>query len=111
MRKFIEELHQQKPAVRYTLFALSTFVVVSALGVMWFTNFERDAYFALHADPADREAFVARQDARLPQPMAAIGRGFGSLAASIGSLVGFDDEAGVVREPTHDPVHLLPLSR
>jgi hypothetical protein len=111
MKDLIREIHQQKPAVRYALFVLSTFVVVSAIGLAWFTGFERDAYFALHADPADREAFVTRQDERLPQPLAAIGRGFGSLAASIGSFIGLDREAGFEREPRHDPVHLLPLSR
>lgn len=109
--KIIDEIHQQKPVVRYTLFVLSTFVVLSAAGLAWFTDFERDAYFALHEDPAEREAFIAQQDARMPQPLAAVGRGLDSLAASIGSLIGFDEEAGFQTETEYDTVHLLPLSR
>jgi hypothetical protein len=111
MKNLIEELHQQRPAVRYALFVLSTFVVVSLAGAAWFTGFERDAYFALHDDPADREAFLARQNDRLPQPLAAVGRGLGTLAASIGSVIGLDREKGFDTEPRYDTVHLLPLSR
>ena len=111
MRKFIREIHEQKPAVRYTLFVLSTFVVVSAIGVTWFTGFERDAYFALHDDPKDRAEFIARQDERLPNPLAAIGKGLGSLTASIGSVIGFEREKGFDSRPQYDTVHLLPLSR
>ncbi|HXK36227.1 MAG TPA: hypothetical protein VJ553_01455 [Candidatus Paceibacterota bacterium] len=107
----IDEIHRQKPIVRYTLFVLSTFVVLSAAGLAWFTDFERDAYFALHEDPADRAEFIAQQEERIPQPLAAIGRGIGSLAASIGSLIGFDKEAGFETRTEYDTVHLLPLSR
>jgi len=109
--KIIDEIHRQKPIVRYTLFVLSTFIVLSAAGLAWFTDFERQAYFALNEDPTARAAFVAQQDARMPQPLAAIGRGFGSLAASIGSLIGFNEDAGLESQPAYDTVHLLPLSR
>jgi hypothetical protein len=111
MQKLIREIHQQKPAVRYTLFVLSTFVVLSAAGVAWFSGFERDAYFALNADPEAREEFVVRQEERLPNPLAALGKGLGSLTASIGSLIGFDREEGFDTQPQYDTVHLLPLSR
>ena len=111
MQKLIRELHQQKPIVRYTLFVLSMFVVLSSAGVAWFSDFERDAYFALNDDPQDREEFIARQDERLPNPLAAVGKGLGSLTASIGSLIGFDREEGFDTQPQYDTVHLLPLSR
>lgn len=107
----IHEIHRQPHALRLTLWGLSVFAMLSMVGYFWFTAFERDMFLALHQEQALREEFLARQDARAPKTLAAIGNAFGGLTASIGSLLGIDPEAGFDRPVPEDTVHLLPLSR
>jgi hypothetical protein len=111
----IHEIHSQKPAVRYTLFALSAVVVLSVVGFFGITSFQRVAFMALHSDPQEQADFLAQQDAQQPQIFDAIARAASSLTASIGSLVGWDTNAGFDRSgraaDTTGSVHLLPLSQ
>lgn len=110
----IDEIHNQKPVVRHTFFVLSVVIALAVVGFFGVSSLYREMYAALHT-PAEQEAFAARQDARLPDPLAFIARATSSLAASIGSLIGFDTNAGFDREEqpsnTQDGVQLLPLSR
>jgi hypothetical protein len=111
----IHEIRKQSLATRRTLMVLSVFLVVSAVGFYWFAGLQRDVFFSLNDDPAARDAFVAQQDDRSPQPLALIGKALGKLTASIGSLIGFDSSKGFDRNAgaahTADDVHLLPLSQ
>jgi hypothetical protein len=112
--RLIDEIHNQKPSVRYALFGLSVFVVLSTVGFLWIVGLQRDVFMALHDDPSERAAFVARQSASLPKPIAVVARGVGSVTAAIGGLVGIDSGKGFDRDGSgaHTPgvVHLLPLS-
>jgi len=111
----IHEIHNQRPAVRYTLFALSAAIAVSAVAFMTASTLQKDIFFAMHPDPAEQEEFLARRAEGRPKPLAAISRVAGSLAASIGSLIGWDTDAGFDRGGQQDSmqggVHLLPLSK
>ena len=107
----LHEIHNQPPHVRTALWLLSSFLVLGAIGYFWLSGLERELFFALHTDPADRAQFVASQDARVPHPLAAIGSAFGSLSASIGSLFGIDSNKGFDSRTQDDTIHPLPLSR
>jgi hypothetical protein len=110
----IQEIHNQKPAVRYTLFVLSVVVVLSIIGFFWFLSFERQVFMALHSDPAERQDFIDRQAANAPKPLTALANGLHSLTASIGSLIGLDGSKGFdsnKNESNNQTVHPLPLSR
>lgn len=111
----IHEIHNQKPAVRYTLFGLAILTALSLVGFFGITALQRDMFMALHSDPQERADFLAQQDAGRPKPLAALAHVANSLTASIGSLFGIDRNAGFDRggQPgdTQGAVHLLPLSR
>lgn len=110
----INEIHSQRPAIRYALFGLAVFTALAVVGYLGITSLQRDMFMALHSDPQEREEYLAQQDARRPKPLAALSRIAGSLTASIGSLFGFDRNAGFDRSgqqgDTQGGVHLLPLS-
>jgi hypothetical protein len=112
---FLEEIRSQHPIVRRIMYWLAVGTTLGTVGFFWFTSIERNMFFAIHSDQQEREQFLARQEERVPQPLAFIGRGFGSLTASIGALLGFDSSKGFDKtgETDHnrDAVHLLPLSR
>jgi hypothetical protein len=107
--KLLDEIHSQSHAVRMTLFVLSVFVTATFVGVFWFTGVEQRAFMALHADPEERAAFLARQDARIPKPIAAIGTVLESLPARIGGFIGFDRSTGFDRPTKDDTVYPLPI--
>lgn len=111
----IQEIHNQKPVVRYTLFGLTVFTALALVGFFGVTSLQREMFMALHSDPQERADFLARQDARRPKPLAALTRAAESLTASIGSLLGFDRDAGFDRSSKQDDttggVHPLPLSQ
>ena len=106
---FIQDIQRQSSVVRHTLFVFSVVTTVSIVGFFWFTSVQREMYFALHDDPQDRQAFLDQHDQSLPQPLAVVSRGLGTLTASIGSLLGIDKDKGLDRSE-RDTVHLLPLS-
>lgn len=110
----IEELHNQRPVVRHTLFVLSVIVALAVVGFFGVASLQRAMYAALHT-PQEQEAFAAQQKMQLPDPLAFIARATSSLTASIGSLLGFNQNAGFDREEqpgnTQGGVHLLPLSQ
>jgi hypothetical protein len=91
------------------LFVLSVFVTVSFIGFFWFTGVERRTYMALHDDPEEQTAFLARQEARIPRPIAAIGSMLASMPARIGDFIGFDRSAGFDRPTKDDKVYPLPI--
>ena len=107
--RLLDEIHAQSRAVRMTLFVLSVFVTVSFVGFFWFTGVERRAYMALHDDPQERAAFLARQDARIPKPVVAIGSLLASMPARIGDFIGFNRFAGFDRPTKDDTVYPLPI--
>lgn len=107
--KLLEEIHSQSHAVRMTLFVLSVFVTATFIGFFWFTGIERRTFMALHTDPEERAAFLARQDARIPRPIAAIGTMLTSMPARIGDFIGFDRSAGFDRPTKDDTVYPLPI--
>lgn len=104
------EIRNQKPHVRFALFLLSCFLVISAIGMVWLSSVRKELVTAVNDDPAVQEEF---QD-RLPNPVAAIGKFMGTLAASVGSLVGINGNAGFDRSDRNEDVsggaHLLPIS-
>ncbi len=106
----LTEIHNQPPRVRTALWLLSSFLVLAVIGLFWLSGLERELYFALHTDAGERAQFVASQDSRIPHPLASIGRAFGSLGASIGSLLGIDAKKGFDTRPQDDTIHPLPLS-
>ena len=111
---FIQEIHNQKPAVRYALFGFSVVLVISFVGFFWFTSMQRDIFMATHSDPAEQQAFLASQQSYLPQPLALISRVAQSLTASIGSLIGWDSSKGFDKADTTDhnqAAYPLPLSK
>ncbi len=112
---FIHEIHKQKPAVRYAMFGLAVFAVLAAIGFFWLSSVQRDLYAAMNPDKADQQAFEDQQSAALPNPLASIGRGLGSMVASIGSLMGFDSSRGFDRSGStshnQDAVYPLPTSK
>jgi hypothetical protein len=107
----LEEIHNQSHSVRKALWLLSTFIVVSFIGFFWLNALQRSMFIAMHSDPAEQAAFLAKQDARSPKPFAFIGRGFNSLTASIGGMLGLDQSAGFDRINAKSKVYLLPLSK
>lgn len=111
----IHEIHQQRPAVRYTLFALSMIIVISVVGYFGISSIQRNAFLAIHADEQERADFLAQQEARAPKPFVALARIAGSLTAQIGSLLGWEPDAGFDRTENQDNnrggVYLLPLSQ
>ncbi len=111
----IDEIHNQKPAVRSTLFVLALIIVAAVVGFLGFTSLQRDSFMAFHSDPQERAEFLAQQEARGPNPLAAIARAAGALTARIGSLFGFNTDAGFDKDSQQDTMqgepHLLPLSQ
>ncbi|HTP57195.1 MAG TPA: hypothetical protein VMJ72_02900 [Candidatus Paceibacterota bacterium] len=107
----LHEIHSQPRHVRTALWLLSSFLVLGVIGYFWLSGLERELFFALHDNSAERAQFVASQDARVPHPLAAIGSAFGSLGASIGSLFGIDSTKGFDSRPQSDTIYPLPLSR
>jgi hypothetical protein len=93
------------------MYWLSVVTTLGFIGFFWLTSIERDMFFAIHTDPQEREEFVTRQQEHMPQPLAMISKGFGSLTASIGSVLGFDRSKGFDRASQQDTVYLLPLSK
>lgn len=111
----LDDIRKQNRLVRQTMYALSVATVLSVIGFFWFTSVERQLYMAVNPNPKDQQEFLTRQDQRSPQFLATLGRGLGSLTASIGSLLGFDrsrgfDKGGTAGH-TQDAVYLLPLSK
>ena len=110
----IHELQQQRPAVRYALFGFSAVITIAVIAVFWAFSFQEQVYMAMHPDPAEQQAYLARQSQNAPKPLAAISEGFHSLTASIGSLIGLDNSKGFDsgNDTDHNQVaHPLPLSR
>jgi hypothetical protein len=111
----INEIHNQKPVIRSVMFMLSLSIVVAIVGFVGFTALQRDSFMAFHTDPAEQEAFLEQQNSQSPNPLAAIARVASSLTARIGSLLGFDSNAGFDRNTPQDTMqgdpHLLPLSQ
>jgi hypothetical protein len=107
----LNDIRSQSHAVRLALFVLATFVTASAVGIVWFTDIERRMFLAFHEDPAEQEAFLARQASRIPAPIAAIGGILSSLPARIGDFIGVDEEAGFDRSAEDDTVYPLPIVR
>lgn len=111
----IAEVHNQRPAVRHTLFFLATVIAISGVGYMSISSLQKDVYFALNSNSADREAFLAARDSGRPNVLATISHAAGTLTASIGSLIGWNRDAGFDRGGQQDSmqndVHLLPLSQ
>ncbi|MBP6885787.1 MAG: hypothetical protein KBC02_00895 [Candidatus Pacebacteria bacterium] len=110
----IHEIQRQHPTVRRALFVMSLVISVSVVGVFTASSVQQTIYFGIHSDPAEQEAFLAAREAGRPQPLAAISKATGSLIASIGSLIGWDTNAGFDSNEkssnTQGGVHLLPLS-
>lgn len=107
----LHEIRNQPPALRRAMYWLAVIATLGGIGFWWLSSVERDMFFAIHSDSTDREAFVAQQDAQVPQPLAMIGKAFGTMTASIGSFLGFDSSRGFDKSSQHDTVHLLPLSK
>ncbi len=111
----LHEIHNQPPTIRYAMFFLSTALAVSAVVFVTVSSLQKDIYFATHPNPVEQEEYLARRDAQRPQPIAALSRVTGSLLGSIGSLIGWDSDAGFDRDEqqsnTQDKVYLLPLSQ
>ena len=111
----INEIHNQKPSVRYALFGLAAVTALSIVVYFGFTALQRNMFMALNSNEEERQEFLASQEARRPKPFAALARAAGSLTASIGSLLNINHEAGFDRggqqDNTQDGVHLLPLSK
>ena len=107
----LKEIHRQPTHIRAVLWGLSAFTMISVTGYFWFTSVEREMFVAIHDDPGEQEQFFAQQDARAPKPLAAISATLGSLTASIGSLMGIDQQEGFDRSASEDKVYLLPLSK
>lgn len=105
----LDDIRSQSRAVRMTMFVLATFVAVTFIGFFWFTDIERRTFMAFHDDPEEQAAFLARQDARIPAPVAAIGGIIGSLPARIGDFIGFNHDAGFDRSVGDDKVYPLPI--
>lgn len=106
----IEEIHNQPPFVRRIMYWLAVTTTFGIIGFFAITSIERNMFFAIHPDEAERQAFVAHQQARTPQPLALMSKAMGTLTASIGSVLGFDDSKGFDRNDRNDKVYLLPLS-
>lgn len=110
----IEEIHNQRPAVRYTMFALASAIVISTVGYFTFSSVQKDIFFATHSDAEEQQAFLTARDAVRPKPLAALARAAGSLTASIASFIGWDRSAGFDRNEQDGSmqggVHLLPQS-
>lgn len=92
----------------YWLAVTTTFGII---GFFAFTSIERDMFFAMHTDPQERQEFLARRQAHMPQPVAMMGKALGTLTASIGSILGFDRSRGFDRPVQDDKVYPLPLSQ
>jgi hypothetical protein len=105
----LDEIRSQSHGVRVGLFVLSVFVTATFVGFLWFTGIERRMFFAIHDEPEERAAFLARQDARIPAPVAAIGALLESMPARIGDFVGIDRSAGFDRPSGEDTVYPLPI--
>jgi|GEM_PF-3976476 len=111
----LHEIHNQRPAVRRTLFVLSVVVSVSAVAFITISSIQKDIYFAMHPDPTEQQAFLAQRDAGRPQPVAVFARVAGGLLAGIGSLIGWNSDAGFdsTQQPsnTQGGVYLLPIAQ
>jgi hypothetical protein len=105
------DIHSQPLIVRKAMYLMAVVATVGGIGFFWLTSVQRDMFFAIHPDAQERQQFVAQQDERMPQPLATIGKAFGSLTASIGSLMGFDSSRGFDRPAQQDKVYLLPTSQ
>ncbi len=110
----IQDIQNQRPAVRYALFGFSVVITVAVIAVFWVFSFQEQVFMAMHPDPAEQQAYLAKQDQYAPKPLAAISKAFGSLTASIGSLIGLDGSKGFDsgrNEEDNQVAHPLPLSR
>lgn len=118
----LQEIRNQHPIVRQVMYWLSIIGTLGIIGFFWLTSAQRNLFFALNTDQSARDQFVAEQNAQVPQPLALISKGLGSLTASIGSLLGFDQSKGLDKtdatghtqdaaQPDSGQVHLLPLSQ
>lgn len=108
----LKEIHEQPEGIRLVLFGLSCVTILSFVGYMWYTSFERAAYIALNPEEgAERYARVAQQR---PDPISTVRKGVNSATANIGSFIGFDRskgfDVGSRSDDDQDRVYLLPLS-
>ena len=110
----IREIHDQPEWVRLTLFFLCCATVLSAAGYLWLTGFERSIILTANPGEEGQARLAALQEQRGPSPLARLGGGLGSAAASIGRFIGFDREAGFDNGSRNgdnqDRPYLLPLS-
>lgn len=106
----LHDIHAQPKGVRLTLWALASFMVVSAVGYMWMSSVRRELYLAINSNPAQQQAFLEQQDAQSPDLFGLIGSGVGKLTASIGDILHISSDKGFDRPVQHDTVYLLPLS-
>ena len=110
----IHEIQRQPPAVRRALFALSAVITVAVAAFVLVSSVQKDIFFTMHPDPEEQQEFLATRQEGRPKTLAAISKAAGSLMASIGSLIGWDNKAGfnTGREQTEaqGSVHLLPLA-
>ncbi len=111
---FIQEIRQQKPIVRHTLFVLALVVACSVIGYIGMVTLHRELYAAFHTS-AEQQELAQRQQELIPNPIALVARAAGTLTASLGSLFGLRSEVGFDRggELDNDQggAHLLPLSQ
>jgi len=111
----IEEIHNQRPAVRHAFFLFSMAIAISTVGYFGFSSIQKSIFFATHSDVEEQQEYIASRAAGRPQPLAAISRAASSMLASIGSLIGWNIDAGFDRggqqADTQGGVHLLPLSQ
>ena len=111
----LHEIQNQSPAVRRTLFVLSVVVSVSAIAFVTISSIQQDVYFALHPDPTEQQAFLDERNANQPQPVAMVARLVGGMLGNIGSLIGWNSNAGFdsTAQPsnTQGGVHLLPIAQ
>jgi len=103
------DIRKQKYSVRMAFFVLSLFITATLVGFFWFTDIERRTFFAFHPDPQEQAAFIARQNARIPAPVAALGSLLTSMPARIGDFIGFDRSKGFDRPVKDDTVYPLPI--
>ncbi len=110
MKNILHDIHAQPKGIRLTLWALASFVVVSAVAYTWVSGVRRELFMAINTDPARQQAFLEQQDARSPDLFGLIGKGMGKLTASIGSILHISTDSGIDRPAQRDTVYLLPLS-
>jgi hypothetical protein len=111
---FIHELRAQKPIIRHAVFVLALIVACAVVGYIGMVTIHRELYAAFHT-PAEQQALAQRQDELVPNPIAVIARAAGTLTASLGSIFGFNSDAGFDRGGesgnNQGGAHLLPVSQ